>query len=271
MRLIIMLLSLVFLVPAVIAQAGVVRLSSTIGPVDAGIVPLLAKTWEAKSGDQVTFEAAGTGATLEKAKDGKFDLVMVHARSLEDKFIADGFGLYRKDVMYNDFVILGPPNDPAGIKGMASAAEAFKKLASAKAHVISRGDKSGTHVKEMEIWAASGIKPEGDWYEVWPDGAKGNRPTTLYTNEKQAYTLMDRATYLTVKNDIKLIPLVEGDTIMLNFIAVIPVNDAKFPNINAAGAKAFIDWLVGDEAQGIIKAFGVDKYGEPLFFPNAQK
>lgn len=245
------------------------RLASTIGPVAAGIVPLLARTWEARSGNPVSIKAAGTGRTLEKAKSGDFDLVMVHARRLKDKFIADGFGLYRRDVMYNDFIILGPPDDPAGLKGLAGAAEAFGKLASAKAGFVSRGDDSGTHVKEMEIWEAGGIRPGGSWYEVCSDGAKGNQPTVLYAEQKRAYTLTDRATWLTVKNDLTLIPLVEGDALMLNFIAVIPVNEAKFPNINAAGAKAFIDWLVGDEAQGLIKTFGVDRFGEPPFFPNA--
>lgn len=267
-------LSLLFIflfVSPVLSQAEEVRLSSTIGPVDAGIVPLLAKTYEGKTGVKIYYEAAGTGATLEKAKKGGFDLVMVHARKLEDKFIADGWGLERRDVMYNDFVILGPQNDPAAIKGMKSAPEAFAKIAAAQAPFVTRGDMSGTHVKEMDIWAKAGIKPEGDWYNLFADGKKGNKATTLYANEKQTYLLMDRATYLTLQNDITLTPLVEGDTIMLNFIAVINVNPAKIQNVNAEGAGAFITWLVSDEAQGIIKTFGVDTYGSPLFFPNAKK
>lgn len=260
-----------FAIPANAQAAGEVRLSSTIGPVDAGIVPLLAKTYEAKTGVKIPYEAAGTGATLEKAKKGGFDLVMVHARKLEDQFIAEGWGLERRDVMYNDFVILGPKNDPVTIKGMKSAAEAFAKIAAAKAPFVTRGDMSGTHVKEMEIWAEAGIKPEGGWYDLFADGKKGNKATTLHADGKQSYLLMDRATCLTLQKDISLVPLVEGDTIMLNFIAVIGVNPAKIQNVNAAGAKAFIDWLVGDEAQGIIRSFGVDTYGSPLFFPNAKK
>lgn len=248
-----------------------VRLSSTIGPIDAGIVPLLAETYTKKTGVPVIFEGAGTGATLEKAKTGQFDMVMVHARSLEDKFIADGFGVERLDVMYNDFVILGPASDPVGIKGMASAASAFARLADAKAPFVTRGDKSGTHVKEMEIWSKSGVEPSGAWYDTFADGKKGNKATTLYANEKQAYVLMDRATWLIAKDEISLVPLVEGDTDLLNFIAVIAVNPVKFPNINASGAQGFINWLVSDEAQGIIRSFGVETYGQPLFFPNAKK
>lgn len=271
MRFLFALLSLMLFMNPAIAVTGEVRLSSTIGPVDAGIVPLLAKTYESKSGDTVLYEKAGTGATLDKARKGGFDLVMVHARKLEDKFIAEGYGLYRRDIMYNDFVILGPKDDMAGIKGMKSASKAFAALAKAKAPFVTRGDMSGTHVKEMEVWEEAGLKPEGDWYDTFVDGKKGNKATTLYANDKKAYVLMDRATYLTLKKDIDLAPLVEGDQILLNLIAVIPVNPQKIANVNAAGAKAFIEWLESDEAQGIIKVFGVDKYGEPLFFPNAKK
>ncbi|MDR1855977.1 MAG: substrate-binding domain-containing protein [Desulfovibrio sp.] len=254
-----------------LAAAGEIRLSSTIGPVDAGIVPLLAKTYEQKAGVKITYEAAGTGATLDKAKTGTFDMVMVHARKLEDKFIEEGYGVDRRDVMYNDFVILGPKEDPAHIKGMKSAPEAFAAIAKAKVPFITRNDRSGTHVKEMEVWEKAGIVPDGPWYDRFVDGKKGNKATTIYANEKKAYTLMDRATYLTLKKEIALVPLVEGDKILLNFIAVIAVNPKKFPSVNAAGAKGFMDWLVGPEAQGIIKTFGVDVYGEPLFFPNAKK
>ena len=253
------------------ADPGTVKISSTIGPVDAGIIPLLADTFSKKSGLKVTYAKAGTGATLEKAKTGDFDLVVVHARKLEDKFVADGFGVDRCDVMYNDFVILGPKEDPAGIKGMTDAAQAFRTLAAKKAPVVTRGDKSGTHVKEMEIWAKAGIEPKGDWYLLYPDGAKGNKATTLFADEKNAYVLMDRATWLTLKDQSKLAVLVEKDPVMLNYIAIIRVNPDKFPAVNAKGAKDLADWLVGDEAQGIIKTFGVDKYKEPLFFPNAQR
>jgi len=249
--------------------AGTVRMSSTIGPIDAGIVPALVEAYK-KSGTTVTFEGAGTGATLEKAKTGNFDIVMVHARSLEDKFIADGFGVDRRDIMFNDFVILGPASDPAGIKGMKSAASALTRIAIMGSPFVTRGDMSGTHVKELEVWDAAHIKPEGDWYVTYSLGKLGNGPSTAFANRRGAYILMDRATYLTMKKDIKLVPLVEKDPILLNLIAVIRVNPAKFQGLNADAAMAFADWLEGDEAQNLIKDFGVKKYGEPLFFPNSK-
>ena len=249
--------------------AETLRISSTIGPVDAGMLPLLTDTFSKKTGIPIKISKAGTGKTLKKAETGEYDLVMVHARKLEDAFVAAGFGVDRRDVMYNDFVFLGPKSDPAGIKGMKKATEAIAKIAAAKAHFISRGDKSGTHVKEMDIWKAAGIQPSGKWYEVWEGGSKGNKATTLYAEEKQAYTLMDRATWLTLKDSISLVPLMEADPIMLNLIAIIRVNPAKFPAIHKDEALRFADWVVSDEAQMIIRDFGKDKYGQPLFFPNS--
>jgi tungstate transport system substrate-binding protein len=197
--------------------------------------------------------------------------VMVHARALEDKFIADGFGVDRRDVMYNDFVILGPAADPAGIKGEKQAVNALKTIAQKQALFVTRGDNSGTHVKEMELWQKAGIKPAGAWYVTYEKGASGNAPTTRYANERGAYFLMDRATYLTLKKEIALQVLVEKDPNLLNFIAVIRMNPAKVPKANAAGAKAFVEWLVSDEAQQLIKSFGVAQYGETLFFPNSDE
>ncbi len=261
-------LALLAVLPALAADT--VRMSSTIGPIDAGIVPALVDAYKKKTGATVTFEGAGTGATLEKAKSGKFDMVMVHARSLEDKFIADGFGVDRRDIMYNDFVILGPASDPAGIKGMKSAPAALTRIAIMGAPFVTRGDMSGTHVKELEVWEAAHIKPEGDWYVTYSLGKLGNGATTVFANRRQAYVLMDRATYLTMKKSITLVPLVERDPILLNLIAVIRVNPAKFSGLNVEAAKAFVDWLETDEAQMLIKDFGVKTYGEPLFFPNSK-
>ena len=254
--------------------ADVVKLSSTIGPIDAGIIPLLAKTYEEKTGTKIEFEGAGTGATLEKAKSGNFDMVIVHARSLEDKFIADGYGIDRRDIMYNDFIILGPEADEANIKGMSDAPAALSKIAAAKALIVTRGDQSGTHVKEMEVWEKAGILPDSsvdEWYVTFSMGNLGNAQSTLFANRRNAYILMDRATYLIQKNNIKLVPLVEKDKILLNYIASIQVNPEKFPDVNADGAKAFIDWLCGEEAQTIIRDFEVTRYGEPLFFPNSDE
>ncbi|KEJ91622.1 substrate-binding domain-containing protein [Synergistes jonesii] len=266
--------AVVFLLICAPAFAGTIRLSSTIGPVDAGIIPLLADNYKAKTGTEFVIEKAGTGATLEKAKTGNFDLVVVHARALEDRFIAEGYGQNRRDFMYNDFVILGPEGDPAGIKGMKSAAEALKKIAEAKAPFISRGDMSGTHVAEMKVWRAAGISPDAEmdeWYTVFSLGKLGNGPTTIFADKRGAYTLMDRATYLTRRSGIKIVPLVEGDPILLNLIAAIEVSPKRFPKVNNAEAVKFVDWLCGDEAQTIIKDFKVSEYGEPLFFPNSDE
>jgi tungstate transport system substrate-binding protein len=249
----------------------VLLMASTIGPIDAGIVGALEDAYFAKTGVQVRHAGAGTGAALEMTKRGGFDLVMVHARALEDRFIADGFGVDRRDVMYNDFVILGPAADPAGIKGEKQAVNALKKIAETQTLFVTRGDNSGTHVKEVELWQRAGIKPAGAWYVTYEKGASGNAPTTRYANERGAYLLMDRATYLTLKKEIALRVLVEKDPDLLNFIAVIEMNPAKFPKANAAGAKAFVEWLVSDEAQQLIKSFGVTQYGESLFFPNSEE
>ena len=259
---------------------NMVKLSSTIGPVDAGIIQLLTNTYEKKSGIKVTFEAAGTWATLEKAKTGNFDLVIVHARSLEDKFINDGYGMERRDIMYNDFVILGPKDDPAKIKGTKTAVEAFAKIATfAETNAnttkfVTRGDQSGTHVKELEVWNKAGLSPDSEknkWYLTFEEGNRGNAHTTLFANSINAYTLMDRATYIIQKNNISLTILLGNDTVLINYIASILVNPEKFPNVNSRGAKDFVDWLCGDEAQTIIRDFEVEKYHEPLFFPNSNE
>lgn len=248
-----------------------IRLASTIGPIDAGIVGALEEAYLRKTGMRVTHVGAGTGKALELARTGDFDLVMVHARALEDRFVAEGYGIDRRDIMYNDFVILGSASAPAGIRGERSAAAAMAKIAEERAQFVTRGDNSGTHVKEQEIWSASGVVPSGDWYVVWEKGATGNAATTRYADERQAYLLMDRATYLTTKKDIRLHVLVEGGRDLLNFIAVIRVDPARFPQVSAVPAKAFVDWLVADEAQRLIQGFGVDRYGEPLFFPNSDQ
>ena len=264
-------LILLFSIPAF---AGTIKLSSTIGPVDAGIIPLLAETYKAKTGTDFVIEKAGTGATLNKAKTGDFDMVVVHARALEDQFIKDGFGQNRKDIMYNDFVILGPKEDPAGIKGMKSAAEAFKTIAAKGVPFISRGDMSGTHVAEMNVWEAAGITPDGEkdeWYTVFSLGKLGNGITTDFTNKRNAYTIMDRATYLTKKKGLRIVPLVEGDPILLNLIAAIEVSPKRFSNVNNTDVVKFVNWLCDDEAQMIIKDFKVKEFGEPLFFPNSDQ
>lgn len=249
-----------------------ILLSSTIGPIDAGIVEVLETAFEKETAIRVRHVGSGTGAALDLARKGQIDLVMVHAKTLEEKFVAEGFGTERIDLMYNDFVIMGPADDPAGIKGEKQATDALKKIAAKGARFISRGDKSGTHVAETDLWTLAGIKPSGDWYEVFEKGSTGNAPTLKYTDQRQAYTIMDRATYLTLKNDIKLEVLVEKDQALLNFISLIPVSPQKFPKVNHADTLTFVKWLT-DPAKGqkIIESFGKQKYGSPLFFPNSKQ
>ena len=255
------------------AQTGkFILLASTIGPIDAGIVNVLEDQFENETGIRVRHVGAGTGAALKIAEKGNVDMVMVHAKSLEEKFIRDGFGTERIPLMYNDFVIVGPANDPAGIKGLKGATEALRKISERGAAFISRGDRSGTHVAEMELWAKAGIKPSGAWYKIYEKGAEGNVPTLRYTDQQRAYTVIDRATYLSIKNQIKLVILVENDEVLLNYISLIPVNAKKFPRVNEKDVQTFVAWLTSPEkGQKIIGDFGKDKFGAPLFFSNSKE
>ena len=249
-----------------------VFMASTIGPIDAGIVDVLENQFEKETGIRVRHVGAGTGATLKIAEKGNIDLVMVHAKSLEEKFIADGFGTERIPLMYNDFVIVGPASDPAAIKGEKSAAATLKKIMNKGVKFVSRGDKSGTHVAEMDLWQKAGIKPQGAWYMIYEKGSEGNVATLKYADQQEAYTFIDRATYLSLKDQIKLHILVEGDEALLNFISLIPVNPAKFPNVNNKDAMTFVKWLTSPaKGQLIIRDFGKDKYGSALFFPNSRE
>jgi len=253
-------------------ERSFILLSSTIGPIDSGIVAALEDAFETETGIQVRHVGAGTGAALEIAKKGSVDLVMAHARSLEEKFVQEGYGTERIDFMYNDFVIVGPPSDPAGIRGLQKAVEALHIISEKKVPFISRGDKSGTHVAEMELWQKATIRPQGPWYVVYEKGAEGNVPTLRYTDQKQAYTVIDRATYLSLQKEIKLEVLVEKDLVLLNFISLIPVNPQKFPNVNQEGVQIFVRWLAAPhKGQKIVEEFGKDKYGGPLFFPNSKE
>jgi tungstate transport system substrate-binding protein len=266
---------LLFLIPCLaLAAEGdqFVFMASTIGPIDAGIVTVLEEKFEKETGIRVRHVGAGTGEALKIAQQGTVDLVMVHAKSLEEKFVTEGFGTKRIPFMYNDFVILGPVGDPAGIKGMKSAAEALKTIAGKGVPFISRGDKSGTHVAEMELWEKTGIKPGGPWYKVYEKGSEGNAPTLKYTDQQGAYTFIDRATFLSLQKIIKLVILVENDEALLNFISLIPMNPAKFLRVNHKDTMTFVSWLTArDKGQLIVRDFGKDQYGSPLFFPDSQE
>lgn len=253
-------------------EEGFLLMASTIGPIDAGIVSALESAFEKETGIRVRHVGAGTGEALKIAEKGAVDLVMVHAKSLEEKFVAAGYGTERIPLMYNDFVIVGPAADPAGIGGVRSAHEALKLLAAKGAPFVSRGDKSGTHVAEMELWKGAGVTPAGSWYRVYEKGSEGNSTTLQYTDDTQAYTLIDRATYLSLREAVKLRILVEGDDALLNRISIIPVNPQKFQRVNHQDTMRFVAWLT-DPAKGqrIISSFGEDKYGSPLFFSDSRQ
>ena len=253
-------------------RSDFVLMASTIGPIDAGVVGALEEAFQKETGITVRHVGAGTGAALDIGKQGSVDLVLVHAKSLEEKFVAEGFGTERIDLMYNDFVILGPPSDPAGIKGMKHAPPALRRIADKGALFISRGDMSGTHVAETGLWNKAGLKPSGSWYHIYEKGSQGNVPTLRYADELAAYTVMDRATFITLKDEIKLVVLVEKCPGLLNYISLIPISPRKFPSADYHDAMVFVKWLTSPEkGQRIIRDFGKDKYGEPLFFPNSKE
>jgi tungstate transport system substrate-binding protein len=247
-------------------------IASTIGPVDAGIIGVLEEAYEKETGIRVRHVAAGSGEALKIAQKGQIDLVITHTKKLEEKFISEGFGTARIPLMYNEFAIVGPKNDTAGIRGMKKASDALKAIAGKNVLFISRGDNSGTHVAEMNLWAAAGIKPKGNWYAKYAKGPAGNAPTLLYTDKMKAYTVIDKATYYLLKNKIKLDVLVEKDKDLLNYMTVIPVSQKKFASVNHAGAVAFARWLTNPEkGQRIISEFKKGKYQEPLFYPDSDE
>jgi tungstate transport system substrate-binding protein len=206
---------------------------------------------------------------MKMGEKGEADVMLVHSPDAEKKFVEEGYGINRQLVMHNDFIIVGPGADPAKIKGMKSSAEALKLVAKAEALFLSRGDNSGTHAKEKTLWKKSDVNPVGQkWYQ---ETGLGMGQTLNVAAEKKGYTLADRGTYLSLKKNLGMGILVEGDAALLNIYHVIEVNSAKWPKANAEGAKAFADFMVAKKTQGIIKTFGVDKYGFPLFFPDAGK
>jgi tungstate transport system substrate-binding protein len=243
-------------------------LATTTSTKDTGLLDVLVPAFEKKTGITVKTIAVGTGEALKMGERGDADVLLVHARQSEDEFMAKGFGKVRKDVMHNDFVLIGPKNDPAGVKESTSAAEAFKKIAAKKAKFVSRGDDSGTNKKELQIWKKSGIKPQGDWYIKT---GQGMAATIRIANEKQAYTLSDRGTYLVQKDNIDLGIVLEKSKDLLNPYGVIAVNPDKFSKVNVDGAMQFIDFITSAEGQKIIAGFGKEKYGQPLFIPDAVK
>jgi tungstate transport system substrate-binding protein len=260
-----------FLSPLVSVQAQekTIILATTTSTQDSGLLDILIPVFEKETGFFVKTIAVGSGQAMAMGQKGEADVLLVHSPDAEKKFLAEGYGINRRIIMHNDFIVLGPPEDPAKIKGTKSTTESFKKIASAKALFLSRGDNSGTHAKEKSVWKASGINPEGEkWYQ---QTGLGMGQTLNVASEKKGYTLADRGTYLALKKNLGLDILAEGDAILLNIYHVIEVNPSKWPKVNIAGAKAFADFMVSKETQEIIRKFGVDKFGSPLFFPDAGK
>jgi tungstate transport system substrate-binding protein len=237
-------------------------LATTTSTQDSGLLDSILPVFEQKSSIQVKVIAVGTGQAIQLGKDGNADVLLVHARKDEDEFVVSGYGVNAYDVMYNQFLIVGPKDDPAGIKGMASAPDAFKAISMKKAVFISRGDDSGTHKKELSIWKSAGFKPEGSWYL---STGQGMGATLQMADEKHAYTLADEATYLSRKGN--LVVLKEGDSSLLNPYGVIQVKStAKVNEVDT-----FTQFLVGKDGQKLIEEFGKTEYGKGLFVPSAKK
>lgn len=254
--------------PAVPANSNLI-LATTTSTQDSGLLDVLVPLFESQTGYKVQTVAVGTGAALKMAEGGNADVLLVHAPASEVQLMDAGWGKERYLVMHNDFVIAGPTADPAGIKGSATAVDAFQKIFTAGTTFVSRGDDSGTNKMELILWGKTGDDPKGaTWYV---ESGQGMGATLTIASEKSAYTLTDRATYLANKANLSLDILVEGDPALLNVYHVITVNPDKWPKSNYAGATAFAKFMTDPATQEVIGRFGVDRFGQPLFFPDATK
>ena len=251
------------------APAKEIFLVSTSSTQDSGLLDVLLPAFTAQSGYKVNLVATGSGQALKIAEQGNADVILLHSPAAEKQFIADGWGIDRRLVMHNDFVIVGPASDPASVQARTSAADAFLAIFSSALTFVSRGDESGTHVKEKAIWLSADLNPfEQSWYLETGQG-QGN--TLSIASEKQGYALVDRGTFLAYQKNIDLKILFEGDPVLLNVYHVIIVNPEKWPHVNLAGAQAFADFVTSPEGQQIIAQFGVDQFGQSLFIPDANK
>ena len=258
---------------AILALAGCgqtesIILATTTSTQDSGLLDELLPLFEEQTGYQVKTIAVGTGEALAMGSRGDADVLLVHAPDREKELVAAGFTINRRIVMHNDFLIVGPEEDPAGIHGSDDGAASVQKIAEVGSPFGSRGDNSGTHMRELSLWNVADIEPTGDWYISI---GQGMGATLLIAAEKRAYVLTDRGTYLSFSEQTGLVPHVEGDPRFLNIYSVMEVNPDHFSRLNSVGAKAFSEFLVGSEAQEIIRVFGVEQYGQPLFFPDAGK
>lgn len=243
-----------------------VLLATTTSTQDSGLLDVLVPLFERKSGYLVKTIAVGSGQSLAMGARGDADVVLAHAPSLEQKYVAEGAFVNRRLVMHNDFVLVGPPADPARIRDLHRVRDVFSRLLEAKAPFVSRGDRSGTHLLEMSLWEKTGQTPSGNWYiQV----GQGMGAALNVASEKGAYTLTDRGTYLALKRRLHLEVVFEKDRPLINIYHVMEVNPARFAKVNHPGARALAEFLMSAEAQEIIRKFGVEKYGQPLFFPDA--
>jgi tungstate transport system substrate-binding protein len=243
-------------------------LSTTTSTQDSGLLDVLIPMFEKQTGYSVKTVSVGTGQALALAAKGNADVALVHAPSLEKQYVANGKLLNRRLVMYNDFVIIGPKEDPAKVKSAKTALAALKQIEQTQSRFVSRGDNSGTHKLEKVLWKEAGITPKGDWYI---EAGQGMGATLGIANERNAYTITDRGTLLALGKRVNLPILIEGDKALLNIYSVMEVNPANGPRINTAGAKDFADFMVAPQTQNVIKNFGVEKFGQSLFFPVAGK
>ena len=246
-----------------------ILLVSTTSTQDSGLLDVLLPAFESQSGYQVRLVATGSGQALKIGEQGNADVILLHSPDAEEEFIANGFGIDRRLVMHNDFIIVGPPSDPASLHSQPTIASAFEAIYSSASTFVSRGDESGTHVKELAIWQNAGLDPHGqNWYLETGQG-QGN--TLSIASEKGGYALVDRGTFLAYRSNLNLEILFEGDPSLLNVYHVLTVNPEKWAGINLEGAKAFSDFITSPEGQQIIAEFGVDEYGQPLFLADAIK
>jgi len=248
------------------AQRPPVILSTTTSTQDSGLLDVLVPMFERQTGYSVKTIAVGTGQALALAARGEADVVLAHAPGLEKKYVADGKMLNRRLVMYNDFVIIGPADDPAKVKGTKKAADAMQAIAATGSRFVSRGDNSGTHTLEKALWKLAGVEPQAGWYI---ESGQGMGATLGIADDRKAYTLTDRGTYLAFQKRVRLPILLEGDRPLLNIYSVMEVNPSNGPRINMVGGHVFADFMVSSDVQKLIKTFGVAKYGQPLFVPVA--
>jgi tungstate transport system substrate-binding protein len=237
------------------------RIATTTSTEQSGLLAAILPVFEKTTGYRTEVVAVGTGASLKIGEKGDCDLVIVHARALEDAFMAAGFGADRRDLMYNDFILLGPAADPAGVKMAKGALEAFALVAGTRSSFVSRGDNSGTHTKEKDIWKAAGLAPAGAWYK---EAGQGMSQVIIMAEQLGGYTLADRATWLAMRDKSKLAILNQGDAILFNPYGIITVNPAKWPQSNYAGAKALMEWMTGSAGRALIAGYTIG--GEQCFY-----